>query len=176
MIEKGDYGHAVFLESQRSCIVLYDDDHEDDEGIDWAVVYPAFMDPLRYRTVCYGQLTRVGMLWRPEMLRGDGEVVYVVALDPETMPNRVKVGYTKDLHQRMRRFRTVCPYATLLASWSVDGKEYEDVAHDTAERMEVRIGESEVFDCRNVWNTLFLIDDALRSRRQFNRERNSHAE
>ena len=50
---------------------------------------------------------------------GRTECVYVIVLDPETRPQRVKVGCTSDLGGRLATFRTVCPEARILESYPV---------------------------------------------------------
>src|SRR4051812_20397252 len=42
---------------------------------------------------------------------------YLILLAPELSPNRVKLGFTSDLEQRMEQYRTICPTNRLIQSW-----------------------------------------------------------
>lgn len=46
----------------------------------------------------------------------DGQF-YIVALDPEARPGRLKFGYAVNLFARLADHKTAAPYAELLASW-----------------------------------------------------------
>lgn len=43
---------------------------------------------------------------------------YVIQLVPEALPNRVKIGYTDNLDNRLAEHQTAAPTARLLASWA----------------------------------------------------------
>ncbi len=42
---------------------------------------------------------------------------YIVQLVPEAIPNRIKLGYTDDLKQRLREHQTSAPTAKILSHW-----------------------------------------------------------
>ncbi len=42
---------------------------------------------------------------------------YLIQLVPEAIPNRVKIGYTDNLDNRLKEHRTAAPTATLVKSW-----------------------------------------------------------
>jgi len=42
---------------------------------------------------------------------------YLIQLIPEALPNRVKIGYTDNMEQRLSDHRTVAPTCKLLKSW-----------------------------------------------------------
>ena len=47
----------------------------------------------------------------------NGGQFYLVALDPEMRPERLKFGYAQDVQRRLSVHRTSAPEAKLLASW-----------------------------------------------------------
>ena len=52
------------------------------------------------------------------VLANDGPgVFYIVAVDPEVRPSRLKFGYTQDINSRLIEHRYTAPEATLLRSW-----------------------------------------------------------
>jgi hypothetical protein len=42
---------------------------------------------------------------------------YVIQLLPKAAPNRVKMGWTKDVPRRMQTYKVICPLARLLRKW-----------------------------------------------------------
>ena len=49
---------------------------------------------------------------------GDGfGVFYIVQLEPELDPGRVKVGYTENLDERLRSHRTSAPFSVIVETW-----------------------------------------------------------
>lgn len=44
-------------------------------------------------------------------------VFYLILLEPERDPGRLKVGYTANIEERMRSHKTVAPFASLHSTW-----------------------------------------------------------
>ena len=42
---------------------------------------------------------------------------YVIQLEPQLDPGRIKVGFTENLDERLRSHRTSAPFAEIVASW-----------------------------------------------------------
>ena len=74
--------------------------------------------------------------------------VYVVQLMPESLPNRVKVGFSMDMDKRLASFTTICPNAKLLASWKGD-TEKERAAINLLAAKYNKVGR-EVFDVNDI--------------------------
>ena len=52
------------------------------------------------------------------VLKNDGPgAFYIVVLDPEARPNRLKFGYAQNVDGRLAEHRCAAPTATLLGSW-----------------------------------------------------------
>lgn len=83
--------------------------------------------------------------------------VYVIQLEPKRLPNRIKIGFTTDVSQRLRTFQTTSPRLTLVGLWHADARE-EQVA---LRMIRGRIGSSEVFDCPSVRMALVALDVML---------------
>ena len=49
-----------------------------------------------------------------------GSILYVVQLEPEKTPERIKLGITNSMPARLSDYRTACPNAHPLHSWSCD--------------------------------------------------------
>ena len=58
---------------------------------------------------------------------------YVIQLVPEAIPNRVKLGYTDDLKQRLREHQTSAPTARILGHWRCK-RYWEQAAIDSITR------------------------------------------
>ena len=84
--------------------------------------------------------------------------VYAIALIPELIPWRIKVGFSTDIAERLSSFRSVCPTARPIGAWDADPAD-EAVAHAA---LRGRIGSSEVFVARDPEDLLFTIDYVLR--------------
>lgn len=79
--------------------------------------------------------------------------VYVVQLMPESLPNRVKVGFSMDMDKRLASFTTICPNAKLLASWKGD-TEKERAAINLLAAKYNKVGR-EVFDVNDHFPPIF---------------------
>lgn len=44
--------------------------------------------------------------------------IYLIQLEPELLPMRVKVGWASDPKRRLRNFRAVAPFAAITKTWS----------------------------------------------------------
>lgn len=60
--------------------------------------------------------------------------IYAVQLMPESLPNRVKVGYSGDIDKRVQSFKTTCPNCRLIGEWKGDRK-MESVVLDSIRRV-----------------------------------------
>lgn len=83
--------------------------------------------------------------------RGHDGFVYIIALDPESLPGRVKVGWAKSLADRMSAHATTNPRQRLIGSWS--GNKYdEELILSTARILGTPVGgpRSEVFDVPSI--------------------------
>jgi hypothetical protein len=92
--------------------------------------------------------------WHP----GDG-AVYAIATMPDVRFSRLKVGWTTDLKTRTGSYITLAPTLLLLGLWP-GCIHSEDIAHAAVDG---RIGDSEVFDCHNVWHTLESLRHVMES-------------
>lgn len=49
---------------------------------------------------------------------GEGSgVFYIIQLEPQLDPTRVKVGFTENLEERLRSHRTTAPYSAIVEKW-----------------------------------------------------------
>ena len=58
---------------------------------------------------------------------------YIIQLVPEAVPNRVKIGYTDNLEQRLSEHRTAAPTSSLLKSWECK-RAWDQAAMDSITR------------------------------------------
>jgi hypothetical protein len=52
-----------------------------------------------------------------EILDSDEGVFYIVQLEPEHDPGRIKLGFTTDLEGRLRKHRCAAPFSQCVVSW-----------------------------------------------------------
>lgn len=70
---------------------------------------------------------------------------YLIQLHPEDLPDRVKLGYTDNLTQRLHDHRTTAPTLKLLRSWPCK-RTWEAAAISSITRSDCRRKGHEVFD------------------------------
>lgn len=91
----------------------------------------------------------------------DGGYFYVIDLIPEALDlNRLKLGFSSNLEQRLQNHRCAAPTAVILKSWPCK-KIWELAAMDALSRGEKQVGHdrSEVFDVLSVSAVLERGDD-----------------
>jgi hypothetical protein len=88
--------------------------------------------------------------------------LYAVALCPELSLGRVKIGYTKNLDQRLRTYRTPNPTSMLVGCWPANPVDEQNALIGAAKAGGVRLAGSEVFDFRDLWVGLTALDERLR--------------
>jgi hypothetical protein len=71
--------------------------------------------------------------------------VYVIVPDPELRADRVKIGWTTNLDQRLGSYRAIAPELCVLRIWPAKTQAIETVTLLVAERFAARIG-MELFD------------------------------
>jgi len=69
---------------------------------------------------------------------------YLIQLVPEILPERVKIGYTDNIQQRLSQHRTAAPTSTLLKSWGCK-RTWDQAAMDSISRK----------DCKHVLNEVY---------------------
>lgn len=90
---------------------------------------------------------------RPEELNGtDSEAIlqrfghfYVIQLVPEALPNRVKIGFTDNLRQRLHDHQTSAPTARLIKSWPCK-RSWDQAAMDAIAREDCCLVMNEVYE------------------------------
>jgi hypothetical protein len=70
---------------------------------------------------------------------------YVIQLVPEAIPNRIKLGYTDDLKQRLREHQTSAPTARILGHWACK-RYWEQAAIDSITRENCTLVLNEVYE------------------------------
>ena len=70
---------------------------------------------------------------------------YLIQLVPEALPNRVKIGYTDNLEQRLNEHRTAAPTSTLLKSWECK-RSWDQAAMDSITRENCKKVLNEVYE------------------------------
>lgn len=70
---------------------------------------------------------------------------YVIQLVPEAMPNRIKIGYTDNLEQRLADHQTAAPTARVIASWPCK-RSWDYAAMDSITREGCKWVLNEVFE------------------------------
>lgn len=76
------------------------------------------------------------------------DVFYVVQLIPDALPQRMKLGFSSVVVDRLAGYRTAAPTARLYATWPCP-REYEHEAMGAISKHLVHVGR-EVFDCWNL--------------------------
>jgi len=87
----------------------------------------------------------------------DGGCFYVVQVVPEFSPNRIKLGFTTNVNQRLASYRTVAPTAKLVKTWPC-GFSWEQAAIACATKDECEKIGAEVYDCANLDEVLSRLD------------------
>lgn len=70
---------------------------------------------------------------------------YIIQLVPEALPNRVKLGYTDNLQQRLADHQTAAPTARLLTSWPCK-RSWDYAAMDSITRSGCKLVLNEVYE------------------------------
>jgi len=70
---------------------------------------------------------------------------YLIQLVPEALPNRVKIGYTDNLEQRLSEHRTAAPTSKLLKSWECK-RSWDQAAMDSITRNNCKHVLNEVYE------------------------------
>lgn len=74
---------------------------------------------------------------------------YVIQIVPDLDPNRVKLGYAKNVGQRLQQHRTTSPTAQLAQRWPCK-KIWEQAVIDCVTQEGCELVGGEVYDCENV--------------------------
>jgi hypothetical protein len=72
-------------------------------------------------------------------------VFYIIQLVPEALPNRVKIGYTDNLENRLATHQCAAPTARVIASWPCK-RSWDYAAMDSVTREECEWVLNEVFE------------------------------
>lgn len=83
---------------------------------------------------------------------------YVIQLVPELNPNRVKLGFTGSIEERLTAHRTSAPTAELVKCWSCK-RSWERAAIDSITRIECKSLGYEVFECENLARLIKRADE-----------------
>jgi hypothetical protein len=70
---------------------------------------------------------------------------YIIQLVPEAIPNRIKIGYTDDLEQRLSDHQTAAPTARVIANWPCK-RSWDYAAMDSITRKDCRWVLNEVWE------------------------------
>lgn len=70
---------------------------------------------------------------------------YIIQLVPEALPNRVKIGYTDNMEQRLAEHRTAAPTAKLLQNWPCK-RAWDQAAMDSITRSDCELVLNEVYE------------------------------
>ncbi len=70
---------------------------------------------------------------------------YLIQLVPEALPNRVKIGYTDNLEQRLSEHRTAAPTSKLIKSWKCK-RSWDQAAMDSITRENCKHVLNEVYE------------------------------
>lgn len=70
---------------------------------------------------------------------------YLIQLVPEALPDRVKIGYTDNLKQRMSEYKTVAPTSKLIKSWECK-RSWDQAAMDSITRSNCKYVLNEVYE------------------------------
>lgn len=74
---------------------------------------------------------------------------YVIQIVPDLDPNRVKLGYARNVGQRLQQHRTTSPTAQLVQHWPCK-EVWEQAARDCVTQEGCKLIGGEVYDCENV--------------------------
>jgi hypothetical protein len=75
---------------------------------------------------------------------------YIVQPMPQDAPRIVKLGYARDLGKRLRTYRTLCPLATVLASWESKIHHERAAIRYITSNTDCKALGKEVFRCKNL--------------------------
>jgi len=76
---------------------------------------------------------------------------YIVLPEPEQIPNRIKMGITGNLEQRLNTYKTISPFVRLVyKNECCRAREKEVIKHLSSEL--TQIGKSESFICNHITN------------------------
>ena len=83
---------------------------------------------------------------------------YIVHLLPNLGVNRVKLGFTSNIKQRIGAHKTVCPNAKVVKTWPCK-KVWEQAAIDSLTRVECEHIGNEVYECDSIDNLVSRGED-----------------
>jgi hypothetical protein len=157
-VDIGDYGPVLIDEwwFGRPMLGYYDDDdvfcqwdHGDkvvcdcpeDDFLTNAIVYPGsgvpdiISDPCESIPFSFLRMVPDTVLPRVLVSPLRGEWVYAIQPDPLNAPNRVKVGFSIDVGQRLRTYRTSNPTAQVVGVWAGTKAAEKDALREAAKCM-----------------------------------------
>lgn len=74
---------------------------------------------------------------------------YIIQIVPDLDPNRVKLGYARNVGQRLQQHRTTSPTAQLVQHWPCK-EVWEQAVIDCVTQKGCKLVGGEVYDCENV--------------------------
>ena len=87
----------------------------------------------------------------------NGGCFYIVQLVPEFEPNRIKLGFTTNINQRLASYRTIAPTAKLVKTWPCRFSwEQAAIACAVGDQCK-RIG-PEIYDCTDLDSVIARLD------------------
>lgn len=78
---------------------------------------------------------------------------YIVQPFPDIVPNRIKLGFSDDIKQRMATYRTLAPECILLKSWECK-RQWEKALIELITTKECKPLTSELFEVKDIEKTL----------------------
>ena len=85
-----------------------------------------------------------------------GGVFYIILLEPELDPGRIKVGFTTSISERLRNHQTAAPFSKVVGTWPCKSL-WEKTAIDCVTQGCEKI-HTEVFQTDDVEGVVFLAD------------------
>lgn len=75
--------------------------------------------------------------------------VYVIEVDPELRPGRIKIGWSTKIEQRVTSYRTINPKIRVVRAWRRKAQSAEHAALAVGGGHGMQVGQREVFDDKN---------------------------
>ena len=94
-------------------------------------------------------------------------VCYIIQVNPERMPERIKVGVSTDMQGRLSTYRTICPEASIVAAWYAPAS-CEGYMIAVGQEHGEQVG-AELFDIEDVESFLSLMSNAFCNFQQLER-------
>ena len=79
-----------------------------------------------------------------------GGVFYIVSPEPEQDPSRIKVGFTSNINERLRKYRTIAPFSEVVRAWPCKSL-WEKTAIDCVTQ-----------DCEKIYTEVFRTDNVAK--------------